>query len=294
MLAVHELVKVVLQVHFLISAVAYFGLPFTEQVNQEIATFVAIKYGVGVVLKVILVCNIAWRRTNALRALLQPCIIGSIINLAWYSESILRRRIYLQINHCKILHDKITLVNDYVIVHSYLNHAILERILLFFLLLLILHFIFLLHFLFLKIHFVRRVLLETASKLWLLIISIIIFITVIDDDGRLVLLLQSRQTILLLFLLYLLLLLDSVMACIGVDLLLDLVVTNHESIVTVLRLFRDVLILHEGELVGLRAVVRGRTCPPVQRAASLVSLFIAYATYIRRLFERYFEILFQF
>lgn len=237
LLAVHELVKVVFQVHFLIGAVAYLGLPFTEQVNQEITSLVAIEHCLCVVLEVILVCNVSWSCANALRALLQSYIIGSIIDLARHSESILCRRLYFQINNCKIFQDYVIIVNDYLVIHSYLDYAVLEGILLFFLLFLILIFHFLLHFLFLEIHLVCWVFFEAAPKFWLNEFAVVILVTIVDDDWRLVLFLESRQTILLLLLLNLLLLLYSVVARIGVNLLLDLVVTNHKRVVTVLGLF---------------------------------------------------------
>ena len=187
LLAIHELVKVVFQVHFLIGAVAYLGLPFTEQVNQEIAILVAIDHCLCVVLEIILVCNVARCCANALRALLKSSIIGSIIDLAWHSESILRRRLYLQVNNCKIFQDYVTLVNDYLVIHSYLDYAVLERILLFFLLFLILILHFLLHFLFLQIHLVCWVFFEAAPEFWLNKFAVIIFVTVVDDDWSLVL-----------------------------------------------------------------------------------------------------------
>jgi hypothetical protein len=112
-------------------------------------------------------------------------------------------------------------------------------------------------------------------------ISIVIFITIINHDWCLVLLLQSSQTILLFLLLNLLLLLYSMISRICVDLLLDFVITNHECIVTVLRFFRNVLILYERKLIRLRTVVRCRTSSTVKRAASLVPLLIAYTTNVR-------------
>lgn len=95
----------------------------------------------------------------------------------------------------------------------------------------------------------RRVLLQAATEFWLLVTAVIVLVAVVDDDRCLIFFLLSSQSILFLLFLDLLLLLYSMVACVRIYLLLHLVIANHESVVKILGLLRDVLVLHKGEFV---------------------------------------------
>lgn len=73
----------------------------------------------------------------------------------------------------------------------------------------------------------RRVGLQRAAEFGLGLPVLVVLVAVVDHDGRLVLLLERGESVLLLLLLELALLLDPIVARELVNLLLDLVVTDH-------------------------------------------------------------------